>query len=505
MAQEIITAGSYYPIRPPEEALGWKGVKQFLFVIFKWQRLIVSLFLAFTVAAGVAMYLKPTVRRATAKLIFKKNRTALRISGLTTTGSKLDYSPQVMQSEIELMKSREVLLTVAKKLLSRNGKGEKALAEREIESMVSSLKKNTVPVAIPDTNVIQVTYFARTSEEAERTLGLIVDQYIEQQALVETGSGKLLKFYEEQKEMAGAKLREAEEQFREWQEKNDTISIDEQVTGQLKMLRDRKRSLSKAETLMVQTLAKMAVIKSQLSSLPERLVTERMRVKNPLVTRLKDDLVTAEVALQDLLQRYMAKDRRVQEKREQVNLLKRKLALVEKEGEIIGRETTELNPLRETLLKGLAGNQAQMASLVSRKGILLKQIREMSAVIPVLREKKVEVDRRSSRVEFHKEAFKLYGEKMNVARIATGLGKAQLANVAVIEQPHAKSESDLKNRIMMVLLAAFVGLALGMTIALGLEFFNNSLRSQEDVEYYLGLPMLAAIPDLRDRPLALER
>jgi capsular polysaccharide biosynthesis protein len=42
-----------------------------------------------------------------------------------------------------------------------------------------------------------------------------------------------------------------------------------------------------------------------------------------------------------------------------------------------------------------------------------------------------------------------------------------------------------------------------MAIAFGLEFFNNTLRTQEDAEHYLGLPVLAAIPDLRDRPVAL--
>jgi capsular polysaccharide biosynthesis protein len=56
---------------------------------------------------------------------------------------------------------------------------------------------------------------------------------------------------------------------------------------------------------------------------------------------------------------------------------------------------------------------------------------------------------------------------------------------------------------LMVLLAAFVGLTLGLAIAFGFEFFNNSLRTQDDAEHYLGLPVLAAIPDLRERPIAL--
>jgi capsular polysaccharide biosynthesis protein len=45
---------------------------------------------------------------------------------------------------------------------------------------------------------------------------------------------------------------------------------------------------------------------------------------------------------------------------------------------------------------------------------------------------------------------------------------------------------------------------LGVAIAFGLEFFNNALRTRQDVEYYLGLPVLAAVPELSPQPLMLE-
>jgi capsular polysaccharide biosynthesis protein len=36
---------------------------------------------------------------------------------------------------------------------------------------------------------------------------------------------------------------------------------------------------------------------------------------------------------------------------------------------------------------------------------------------------------------------------------------------------------------------------LGLVFASGIEFFNNSLRTEEDVEHYLALPVLAVIRD----------
>ena len=47
-----------------------------------------------------------------------------------------------------------------------------------------------------------------------------------------------------------------------------------------------------------------------------------------------------------------------------------------------------------------------------------------------------------------------------------------------------------------MILAALVGIGLGMATAFALEFFNRSLRTSEDVEFYLGVPVLARVPAL---------
>ena len=80
-----------------------------------------------------------------------------------------------------------------------------------------------------------------------------------------------------------------------------------------------------------------------------------------------------------------------------------------------------------------------------------------------------------------------------------------LANVALIGPPHATAGTDFNKRIIMVILAGIVGAVLGTGIAFGVEFMNNVLRTRHDVEYYLGLPVLAAIPELPPRPLMLTQ
>ena len=504
MPQDIMTMPerSFYPAYPvPAEGRGSsEATRQLFFVIFKWKWLILSLFLGFTVAAAIAMLLKPPVYTANAKIVLDKDRTPLQISGKTSV-TKVTFLPQVLQSEVELVKSREVLLAVAQKLLANNngGKGPTIL---EIEETITSLQRNIVPAAIPGTNVLQVTYYGGTPEEAQKTLELVVNQYIYQQSLVESGALKLLDFYQKNTERAEAELRQAEEQLKKWEAENGTVSVKEQITGQLRVFESHEAQLKKTEAEVEAARSKVATLSSLVRSQPERVVMSREQVMNPLVTKLKSDLLTAEGALQELLQRYTEKDRRVTEKKEQVALLKKELATAEKET-IVGRETTQLNPVSETIKKDLATAQAYLTSLVSQREALQEQVRGFSNRLAALREKQVEVDRQSRHVAVRQEAFVTYAKRLEEAQIRADLGKERLGEITVIEQPHVDTRTDLQQRVLMVLLAAFVGLTLGLAIAFGFEFFNNSLRTQDDAEHYLGLPVLAAIPDLRERPVAL--
>ncbi len=230
---------------------------------------------------------------------------------------------------------------------------------------------------------------------------------------------------------------------------------------------------------------------------------EQDQVKNPLVTKLKEQRLAFEVALQDLLQKFTEKHRAVIEKKEQIALIDRELAVAEEE--IISRETTSINPLKANLKQQLSDAQALLSSLVSQRQITAKQVDDASSVLAGFREKKLKVDELSRLVDINKDAFMLYGKKLEEGRIATGLGKEQLANLALIGPARAASGSDTSKRIIIIIFSAFVGLALGTAIALGFEFLNNSLRTRRDVEYHLGLPVLAAVPELPPRPLMLNQ
>ena len=146
MAQELTPAGVLYPGFPgrPEINEAPEATKQIFFVLFKWKRLILSIFAVFAVAAGTAMYLMPPVRSATAEILIRVDRMPLQISGLAARVERNQIS-QIMNSEVQLIKSRHVLGSVAMKLLSNPHKDE-GVSEEELKGFV---KERLAPYKYP--------------------------------------------------------------------------------------------------------------------------------------------------------------------------------------------------------------------------------------------------------------------------------------------------------------------------------------------------------------------
>jgi uncharacterized protein involved in exopolysaccharide biosynthesis len=262
---------------------------------------------------------------------------------------------------------------------------------------------------------------------------------------------------------------------------------------------------------------------------------------NPLVTKLKADLATAHGALNDLRQRYHDEDRRIHEKLEQIEQLQRGIGAAERdaataaterarnlrrelvaaqreveaatrekikglraqltaavrEGDSVARSTVALNPHRENLVRDLAVARARLTTLTSQRDGLRDQVRDAGAGLVHLQTTRLEAGRLARDVELANAVYLQNTKRLDDARVTTGLRRQQLTQVAVIEPPRATSGRIGFKRVVVVgLLGAFVGLGIGMATALALEFFNWSIRTPEDVEFYLGVPALAAVPAL---------
>ena len=102
----------------------------------------------------------------------------------------------------------------------------------------------------------------------------------------------------------------------------------------------------------------------------------------------------------------------------------------------------------------------------------------------------------------YQTALGFYNEllsKKDQSQMATSLEMRQQGEqFRVMDPPNLPETPSFPNRPMIALGGLGGGLVLGIVIAFALELFDKSLRTEDDVKFYLGLPSLAAVPTLAD-------
>jgi uncharacterized protein involved in exopolysaccharide biosynthesis len=577
------------PVADAESRLTQTNADVF-FTLLKWHRLILLTAVVMMAAGALGMYLKPPAPAAIARILIKTDRGNLPITGLPTTPGGGSLSQDILQTETEFFLSHVVLVPVARAL--RADRGETVL-DSQLDPDIVGLQLRLSVVPVPNTTIIQAKISAPTDAEAERTMKLLVDSYLEQHAVAYSGSSNLSSFFTDETGRADTALKESEDRLRQWQTANNVIALEGQITAQLATVGEFESARKRTEVEIEATRAQIDTLTRDLASLPTQSVTSREQTVNPLIARLKGDLANEEAALRDvrrsavperlridiaaaevalaeasvnqtvarlkddlagaerslaeLRQKHAEQDAPVQEKlqqvrrlqqriamaeeaplplfqreavataRERVLSLRREMAAAEREAEAaarervtnlraqllaaeqdrdtFGRETTAPNPMRELLSRDLYAARARLTSLSSQQNALRDQGNASTAALTRLREKRVDFERLSREVEVAKALYMQNTKRLDDARVAAGLKKHNLTHAVVIEPAHvAPPARRLKPIAAVAFLGAVVGAGLGVAAAFALEFFNRSLRTPDDVEFHLGVPVLAAVP-----------
>ena len=96
-----------------------------------------------------------------------------------------------------------------------------------------------------------------------------------------------------------------------------------------------------------------------------------------------------------------------------------------------------------------------------------------------------------------RQNYKLYLAKFEESRISDAMDSEKITSVSLIEPARPplfpENDSGMRNLLLAVLLGAFAALG----IAFFMHYLDDSLETVEDVEKFLGLPVLASIPEIK--------
>jgi capsular exopolysaccharide synthesis family protein len=286
----------------------------------------------------------------------------------------------------------------------------------------------------------------------------------------------LLAFIDRQLAAAQAQLRTSEGRLGRFKEKKGFVVLNSEAQATLdKMtkfetaLREQQNALKEAEDLRLRLKTREAALDSRAVS------AVGSGLGSPVLVSLAERLSALQVTLNGFHVKYASKHPAVLQVEEQIQGVKEKLV-----GEL----------------------SSFIANLRSRTAALQANVREYETRLEKLPQTELELANLSRQARVNEEIYALLLKK----RAETGLLEAStVSNLRIIDTPVLPTLPVSPRKMRSLLIAAGFGLMLGVGLAFGVEYFDDSIKLIETAQY-IGIPLLGAIPEVpasgRKRSLA---
>jgi uncharacterized protein involved in exopolysaccharide biosynthesis len=485
------------------------SVRDVASVIFRHKLLLCVSFLAVAMGTAAITFLMPNEYESRMKILVKNTRSDVPITpeqtlGSTGGNSENDVSENQINSEIELLTSEDLLKQVVTECGLYGGGGSSfsstlGLKEApssqgtQIEEAAKRLAKDLVITPVKKANIIEVKYSSRSPERAAAVLRKLGDLYLEKHVKLHRPPGTY-EFFKTQADQSEAQLREAEKSLSSFQQSMNVVSLTQQKDQTVQKLTEAKSKLLETETFLREVSDRIAKGQQQLETLAPRVVTQSRALPNQYsVERMNTLIVELQNRRTQLLTKFRADDRLVKEVDQQ--LRNTRAALDKASKETATEQSTDLNPLRQSLETELARGRVDQAGAAGRREMLAGQVKQYEAQLSRLEGITAEYEDLARQKKESADNYQLYKKKEEEARITNELDQSKITNVSVAEAPVQSQLPVRPNRPLNFILGVFLGVLLSAGSVVVAEFLRDTILTPRELEKLTGERVLASLPN----------
>jgi capsular exopolysaccharide synthesis family protein len=150
-----------------------------------------------------------------------------------------------------------------------------------------------------------------------------------------------------------------------------------------------------------------------------------------------------------------------------------------------------------------SGIENDYESSLRREHLLRQAFEQQKKKTMQMKEKAIQYNILKREADTNRELYKGLLQRMKEAGIAAGI---KASNIQLIDQAELPIAPYKPNRRLNLTLALFVGLFLGIGLAFFFEYLDRSVRTVEDVEQLVRLPLFGLVPEIpRERRRWVEK
>ncbi|HEX5539875.1 MAG TPA: chain length determinant protein EpsF [Methylophilaceae bacterium] len=387
-------------------------------------------------------------------------------------GDRLDgpVTPAYLPTQVDIINSNRTADKVVKALhLAENPavreKWQKDTGGRgQIEPWIAQLMQKGLKVhPSPESNVIMLTYVSADPQFSATAANAFAKAYIDTNIELKTDPAKdYAKWFVGQTKVLRDNLEAAQARLASYQKKKGIAITDDRLDNEMAKLNDLSSQLT-----IVEALTADAQSKQQPNERSSSLNDVR---ENSLIMNLKAEINTQEAKLQEAAGNLGVNHPQYKSMKAQIDSLKKQLAEET-------RNITKSFVTTEDVTKDKAENLRKLIAAQKQKILDLKNERDAAAVL-------------LNDVANAQKAYDAVSQRYTQTNLQ---GQSDQTNVSILTPAIAPLGPSSPLPVLYTLIAAAVGIVLGIAMAFTMEMLDRRVRVASDIEQNLGLPVLAEL------------
>jgi len=214
-----------------------------------------------------------------------------------------------------------------------------------------------------------------------------------------------------------------------------------------------------------------------------------------------DQMMALRQKEQELLQHYQPTAQAVVQIRQQIAQAEQFVKQAQAPG--AQKVRTGANPLMAAIDQQLLTAQSELTPISTSITGYQAQIASFDDQLKKLQESELEVNNLTRQIESLTADLQNLRTNLDQARLAENMDLAKVSSVSIIDAPRLEPRPVFPKKTFFGLAGIAIGLLIAGLIALLSLSFGNTIITVEGAERIFGVPVVAALPDLKPLPVAL--
>lgn len=301
--------------------------------------------------------------------------------------------------------------------------------------------------------------------------------------------GTAAEFVSESLERVRGELAAARARLDDFRKVANAASLDEELSLKLEKMLKFEADLAEARKDLQETDAEIAGLRGRIEEQSAEVHSSTTMEKNPVLQELQRELARDQVELATLESTYTDAHPRVRSLKEKISETRARIDA--EASQVRASDTVVINPIHQDLSRRLLERAAQRDSIAARIRALEPTLGGYQGEIDRLAGHKSELARLTLDVRVLEDSYKLVSREYEENRLAAAQA---ISEIRVLHPAVAPVYPAGPIKVYYAGAGLGTGLLLGIAFLLIGEYVDRRIRTREDLEELLDVPVLATVP-----------